>query len=232
MKTNVLLVITLLGVLVATLPARPWTEAASGRTIEGDFVRQEGGIIVVRRADGSIVKIPSDRLSDEDREFVNTQATAAQESPQAAAKPKPTHKKGTPIQEGDVLDLSFRPVNGDKVDLAAMKDKVVLLDFWATWCGPCVAELPNVKQAYAEYHAKGFEIIGISLDSEKSTLKDFIKENEMPWPQYFDGKGWENELAQEYGVNSIPAVFLVKNSKVIATDVRGGALQQQLSALT
>ncbi len=108
---------------------------------------------------------------------------------------------------------------------------MILLDFWATWCGPCIAELPNVKTAYEKYHDKGFEIIGISLDTDKGRLKEFIKEREMPWPQYFDGKGWDNKLADEYGIRSIPAVFLVKDNEVIATGVRGELLEEKLAEL-
>jgi thiol-disulfide isomerase/thioredoxin len=227
MKAFFLLALALSSLVSAE--ARTWTDAASGRTLEGDFVRMDAGQVVVRRADGIEVRIALNKLSPTDQEFVQSQAQTA--PPAASAPPKPNHKKGELLKEGDVIDLSFKPVNGAKVDLAAMKDKVVLLDFWATWCGPCVGELPNVKAAYAEYHAKGFEVVGISLDSDRGQLKDFIKENEMPWPQYFDGKGWDNDLAKEYGVRSIPAAYLIKNSTVIATEVRGPALQMKLKEL-
>lgn len=131
---------------------------------------------------------------------------------------------------GDVIEISFTDLNGNKVDLAAMKGKVVLVDFWATWCGPCVAELPNVLEAYKKHHDKGFEIIGISLDQDKAALENFIKERGMPWPQYFDGKGWENSIAQKYSISSIPATFLIgKDGKVTASNLRGEALVAEVA---
>ena len=110
---------------------------------------------------------------------------------------------------GKPVDIQFTSIDGKKVDVSKMKGKVVLIDFWATWCGPCVAELPNVKRAYEKLHPKGFEIVGISLDSKESALRRFVKKEEMPWPQYFDGKGWNNSISKKHGIRSIPAMWLV-----------------------
>ena len=121
---------------------------------------------------------------------------------------------------GQPLALKFQSVDGHHVDLSKMGGKVVLVDFWATWCGPCVAELPHVKAAYEKLHAKGFEIVGISLDSDKAKLQAFTKQNGMQWSQYFDGKGWKNEISTKFGIHSIPAMWLV-DKKGNLVDMQG-----------
>lgn len=121
------------------------------------------------------------------------------------------------------LEMKFTAVDGREVDISKLQGKVVLIDFWATWCGPCVAELPNVLKAYKELHPKGFEIVGISLDSDKAELQAFVKEKGMEWPQFFDGKGWQNEISTRYGINSIPAMWLVnKKGMVVSMNARDG----------
>jgi peroxiredoxin len=123
-------------------------------------------------------------------------------------------------------DFDEKDVTGKPLSIANYKGKVVLIDFWATWCGPCVAELPNVLKAYEKHHAEGFEIIGISLDKDKAKLESFTKEKNMPWQQFFDGLFWNNKLSTKYGVNSIPATYLLDGEgKIIGKNLRGEALE-------
>src|SRR2546421_6579100 len=129
-------------------------------------------------------------------------------------------------------DFEEKDLAGKPLSVANYKGKIVLVDFWATWCGPCVGELPNVLKTYQKYHSKGFEIIGISLDQDKTKLTDFIENRKMSWQQYFDGKGWANKLAAKYGVQSIPATYLLDGEgKIIAKNLRGEGLEIQVGKL-
>lgn len=146
-------------------------------------------------------------------------------------------KKSGPAESelvGKELEIDGLTVDGVPFDWKSYRGKVVLIDFWATWCGPCRAELPNVKDAYEKYHSKGFDVVGISLDNEKDDLQQFINEQQLPWVNLFDdaSKGWENPLAKKYNIRAIPATFLVgKDGKVVASNVRGPALAQALEQL-
>jgi thiol-disulfide isomerase/thioredoxin len=143
------------------------------------------------------------------------------------------------------LDLKFTAVDGRKVDLADYRGKVVLIDFWATWCVPCMQEMPNVKRVYAKYRDQGFDIIGISLDAnprdpakprkhEKTAeqLKEFVGAEGMPWPHHYDGKHWDNEYSRKYALGSIPATFLIgKDGRIYSTENHGEKLEANVKKL-
>jgi thiol-disulfide isomerase/thioredoxin len=119
--------------------------------------------------------------------------------------------------ENQPLTISGVTLDGKQFSSEQWKGKVVLVDFWATWCGPCLAELPRVKKAYAEFHGKGLEVLGVSCDERGKDLAEFLQKNpDMPWPQLFDPSqpGW-HALAREYGVRGIPTMFLIDKSGVV-----------------
>jgi len=126
-----------------------------------------------------------------------------------------------PYEVGKPLDIRFTALDGREVDLTKLTGKIVLVEFWSTTCGPCIAEMPTVKVVYEKLHDRGFEVVAISLDDKEAALRRFIREKELPWPQHFDGKGWENQFAVRYGVFSIPTMWLVdKHGNLRDTNAR------------
>ena len=127
---------------------------------------------------------------------------------------------------GRPVELSFTDaISGKPIAMADLKGKIVVLDFWATWCKPCVAEMPEIKKLYAEYKDKGVEFIGVNLDDPGdglAKLKDFVAQNGIAWPQYYQGNGWQSAFSREWGVNSIPSVFVVDAAgNLYSTEARG-----------
>ena len=124
---------------------------------------------------------------------------------------------------GKPLAIKFTAVDGRPVDLEKLRGKVVLIDFWATWCGPCVQEVPHVKATYEKLHDKGFEIVGVSFDEKKPALQNFVSAQKIAWPQYFDGKGWDNRFGTRFGIESIPTMWLVDKKGLLRdVDARDG----------
>ena len=121
---------------------------------------------------------------------------------------------------GRPLSIEFKAADGRAVNLTTLSNKVVLVDFWATWCPGCVALSPEVKKLYEQFHAKGFDVVGINFDDDTNQVQRFINEEGVAWPQYVGGRGPENKFGREYSINAIPAVWLV-DRKGIVRDIHG-----------
>jgi peroxiredoxin len=132
----------------------------------------------------------------------------------------------------DAIEFTQTDVNGKLVSLSSFKGKYVLVDFWASWCGPCRMENPNVVNNYQQFKEKNFTVLGVSLDKSKDPWLKAINDDKLPWTHVSDLKFWSNEVAVKYHIQSIPQNFLIDpNGKIIARNLRGPALKEKLCEL-
>jgi thiol-disulfide isomerase/thioredoxin len=133
---------------------------------------------------------------------------------------------------GKPVDLQFTALDGSSFDLRTLHGKVVVVDFWASWCPDCIREMPAVRRTYQKYKDKGFAVVGISLDKDGQALSNFVAKKLIPWPQYFDGQGWRNEFAMKYGVHAIPEMWLIdQRGDLVSTDISVELLDQKIEQL-
>lgn len=148
---------------------------------------------------------------------------------------------GLRLLRGDSVGKEFRlkfrdAIGGGEIDTADLCGQVVVVDFWATWCVPCLEEMPRMKDIYAKYHGKGVAFVGISLDVAEdkgglTKLKDYAARNAIPWPQYYQGKGWDGEFSRSFGIVSIPAIFLIDQAGKVASVDAGEHLEESIAQL-
>ena len=133
---------------------------------------------------------------------------------------------------GIAPDIQLADTTGKTISLYSLRGNYVLLDFWASWCGPCREEIPNLKEIYAAYHDKGLEIYSVSLDSKREAWTKALNELEMPWVHVSSLKGWDCPTAKRYGVTSIPKMYLLDpQGKIIGIDLRGETLKEKIAFL-
>jgi peroxiredoxin len=129
-------------------------------------------------------------------------------------------------------DFKFTTIQGEAIALSDYKGKIVILDFWATWCGPCLPEIPHLKSIYVRHPRSELQIIGISLDDKPEKLMQFVKQKNINWPQILQPKGWDDSLTTKYNVAGIPRTYIIgRNGEIVAKDLRGEKLEQRIADL-
>lgn len=128
-------------------------------------------------------------------------------------------------------DLQFKAADGRMVDLADLRGQVVIVDFWASWCPPCVDEAPELVALYRKYRDQGLAVVGVSLDQDRRKMEAFAAKTGMDWPHYFDGGGWDTKLSRKFGISSIPTLWIFDREGRLVTDEGRDELEQRVARL-
>ena len=165
----------------------------------------------------------------------NGECAKAQAEQQVADTTNATTQGEAQANDGSkFIDFTVPALDGKQVKLADVvaKNKITMVDFWASWCGPCRMEMPNVVEVYKQFHNKGLEIVGVSLDESKEDWETAVRDMGMNWIQTSDLKGWECEAARLYGVRGIPACVLInQKGEIVGRDLRAEELHARLAEL-
>jgi thiol-disulfide isomerase/thioredoxin len=176
--------------------------SARARAIWSQVARQFPGTVAAKGASLSLAKLNAEMAAD----------------------PGPNVPEGLDVGQ-KFPGFEVTDVAGNALSVSAYRGRVTMIDFWATWCPPCRGEMPNVIATYRQYHAQGFDIIGVSLDEDRDALLNFTQAQGIVWQQYFDGLGWKNQLVKKYGVNGIPMDYLLdSHGIIIGKELRGEEL--------
>ncbi|HRU15578.1 MAG TPA: TlpA disulfide reductase family protein [Anaerohalosphaeraceae bacterium] len=156
-------------------------------------------------------------------------ATAIRPASPKPALPRPQSKL---IEDSLFPPLEFTDLDGKTHNIKDYRGKVVIIDFWATWCGPCRASTPYLLEVYEKFKDKGLVILGISLDTSRKELTDYLEEHKIPWPQYFDGLGWQNKIWQKIGGNAIPLIIVIDQQGIVRhSGISAPEIEQAVSRL-
>ena len=216
----------LMGATTETVgPALEKMDAAYRRLIERFPGRAESGSLLMQLVNLHQVYGESKDAEALLRKVLNQEQAAEELTEMAGMLVKPFDYLGKP------LELEVTGLEGQQIDLQEMDGRVVLVNFWATWCGPCVAEIPELKEVYSKHHDEGFEILGVSLDYEKEPLQKMIEEKGLNWLHYFDGQEETTSLAERFGIVSTPTLWLVDKKGVLRYINARAELEEKVVAL-
>jgi peroxiredoxin len=199
------------------------------RSIRLDFIKTHPASYVSAR---ELLQLTDNAFLAESRKLYSTLDEKVRQSAQGKELAARIALLSTIETGRQALDFTQQSLEGKPIKLSSFHGKYVLLEFWASWCGPCRGENPNLRRQYALYKGKGLEIIGVSLDHDKQAWKQAIEKDQLPWIHVSDLKGWKNEVASSYGIMAVPANFLIDPSgRIVAQNLRGEALNKKLEEI-